>query len=224
MRWQEKAEPRRFKPVFWLSSGQLRPVPFVMGSAPRNCEQFMQRALLVIDVQDEYFNGGLKVSHPAGSLDNIIMAMDEAQKYGVAVVVVRHTSPPGGGFFQVGTPEWNLLPQVMERPHDLLLDKHLPGSFTGTGLEAWLRERKIGEVAICGYMTQVCCDTTSRQAFQRGFDVQFLSDATGTLDIKNDAGSVTAEELHRAILVTQAMRFAKVVSTAQWIQGLTSTH
>jgi nicotinamidase-related amidase len=184
----------------------------------------MQRALLVIDVQEEYFSGGLRVTHPAGSLDNILAAMDAAQTHGVAVVVVRHTAPPGGGFFQVGTPEWNILPQVMERPRDLLLDKHLPGSFTGTGLEEWLRERNIDEVAVCGYMTQMCCDTTSRQAFHRGFSVEFLSDATGTLDLKNEAGAVTAEELHRAILVTQAMRFAKVLSTAQWTQGLTSGH
>jgi nicotinamidase-related amidase len=70
----------------------------------------------------------------------------------------------------------------------------------------------------------MCCDTTSRQAFHRGFAVKFLSDATGTLDLKNEAGAVTAEELHRAILVTQAMRFAKVLSTAQWTQGLTSGH
>ncbi len=183
----------------------------------------MQRALLVIDVQDEYFHGGLPVSHPTGSLDNILAAIDAATEQGVAVVVVRHTSPPGGNFFQVGAPEWNLLPQITERPRDLLLDKSLPGSFTGTGLEEWLRKRNINEVAITGYMTQICCDTTSRQAFHRGFSVQFLSDATGTLDISNEAGSVSAEELHRAILVTQAMRFARVVTTAQWIEGLTNT-
>lgn len=190
------------------------------GVCPRKCEQRMQRALLVIDVQDEYFHGGLPVSHPAGSLDNILAAMDAASKHGVAVVVVRHTSPPGGPFFQVGDPEWNLLPQISERPRDLLLDKTLPGSFTGTGLEDWLRTRNIDEVAISGYMTQICCDTTSRQAFHRGFEVQFLSDATGTLGISNEAGAIRAEELHRAILVTQAMRFAKVSTTAQWIQEI----
>lgn len=183
----------------------------------------MQRALLVIDVQDEYFHGSLPVSYPADSLDNILAAMDAADKQGVAVVVVRHTSPSGGDFFQVGSPQWNLLPQIAERPRDLLLDKNLPGSFSGTSLEEWLRERKVEEVTISGYMTQMCCDTTSRQAFHRGFAVQFLSDATGTLDISNQAGSVSAEELHRAILVTQAMGFAKVATTAQWIQEISST-
>jgi len=69
-------------------------------------------------------------------------------------------------------------------------------------------------------MTQMCCDTTARQAFHLGFAVEFLSDATGTLDFSNQAGSITAEELHKAILITQAMRFSRVMSTQDWLKGL----
>ena len=87
-------------------------------------------------------------------------------------------------------------------------------------MESWLRERDIDTVVIAGYMTQMCCDTTARQAFHLGFAVEFLSDATGTLSFTNNAGSVTAEELHRAILVTQAMRFSKVIKTSEWIDIL----
>lgn len=95
----------------------------------------------------------------------------------------------------------------------------MPGSFTGTGLDSWLRERDIDTVVITGYMTQMCCDTTARQAFHAGFSVEFLSDATGTLAVSNEAGSVAAEELQRAILVTQAMRFSRVITTDQWVSG-----
>jgi nicotinamidase-related amidase len=103
----------------------------------------------------------------------------------------------------------------------MLIEKTLPGSFTGTQLAAWLHEREIDTVVIAGYMTQMCCDTTARQAMHMGLNVEFLSDATGTLAVKNAAGAVTAEELHRAILVTQAMRFSTVLSTAEWIARLT---
>jgi nicotinamidase-related amidase len=181
----------------------------------------MKRALLVIDVQNEYFTGRLPVTHPAGSLGNITQAMDAAPARGIPVVVVQHTVvAPDRPTFRKGTPEWALHPEVAKRPWDLLVEKTLPGSFTGTDLEAWLRERNIDTVVISGYMTQMCCDTTARQAFHLGFGVEFLSDATGTLPIANDAGSVTAEELHRAILVTQGMLFSKVMTTAQWISGL----
>ena len=68
----------------------------------------------------------------------------------------------------------------------------------------------------------MCCDTTARQAFHAGFSVEFLSDATGTLSVRNDAGSVKDEELHRAILVTQAMRFSKVLTAADWIRSISA--
>lgn len=181
----------------------------------------MPRALLVIDVQNEYFSGALPISHPPGSLDNVLRAMDAAQGRGVPIAVIQHAAAaPDAPVFRLGSPAWELHPQVAARPRDVLIDKHLPGSFTGTGLAAWLAEKGADTVVICGYMSQMCCDTTSRQAFHRGLAVEFLSDATGTLDIKNYAGAVTAQELHRAVLVTQAMRFAKVMSTAEWIAGL----
>lgn len=69
-------------------------------------------------------------------------------------------------------------------------------------------------------MSQMCCDTTARQAFHRGFKVEFLSDGTGTLNVSNYAGKVTGEELHRAILVTQALRFSEVLNTADWMARL----
>ena len=181
----------------------------------------MRRALLVIDVQNEYFSGKLPVTHPDGSLENIARAMDAATENSIPVVVIQHvTTSSDRHIFQRGSPEWELHPEVIRRPYDLLIEKNLPGSFTGTILETWLREKQIDTVVVSGYMTQMCCDTTARQAFHLGFGVEFLSDATGTLAIANEGGSITAEELHRAILVTQGMLFSKVMSTAKWIDAL----
>ena len=180
-----------------------------------------RRALLVIDVQNEYFTGRLPVTHPEGSLGNILDAMDAASASGIPVIAVQHTvTTPERPLFRKGSTEWALHPEVAKRACGLLVEKTLPGSFTGTNLEAWLRERDVDTVVISGYMTQMCCDTTARQAFHLGFGVEFLSDASGTLAVSNDAGSVTAEELHRAVLVTQGMLFSKVMTTGAWISGL----
>ncbi len=179
----------------------------------------MKRALLVIDVQNEYFTGKIPVTHPAGSLNNILSAMDFANTRGIPTIVVQHSAPPDSPVFAKGSEGWNLHPEVASRHHDHLVEKQLPGSFTGTDLEQWLRNRQIDTVVITGYMTQMCCDTTARQAFHMGIAVEFLSDATGTLSIANAAGSVTAEELHRAILVSQAMRFSKVMTAAEWMEN-----
>jgi nicotinamidase-related amidase len=177
----------------------------------------MSRALLVIDVQDEYFTGALPITHPAGHLDRILEAMDAATAAGVPVVVVQHHFPGADKpFFRKGTPGWELHPEVARRPRDLLLEKSLPGSFTNTALERWLRERDIDTVTIAGYMTHMCCDTTAREAVHRGFTVEFLSDATGTLPLSNSAGEVTAEELQRSILCAQQMLLSEVLPLATW--------
>ena len=181
----------------------------------------MKRALLVIDVQEEYFSGKLTVTYPPESLENILKAMDTAQDQEIPIIIVQHTATAENAeTFVKGTPGWELITEVSKRPYDHLVEKTLPGSFTGTDLERWLRERDIDTVTISGYMSQMCCDTTARQAFHRGFKVEFLSDATGTLKVSNYAGKVTGEELHRAILVTQAMRFGEVLNTADWMARL----
>ncbi|MBI5827796.1 MAG: cysteine hydrolase [Deltaproteobacteria bacterium] len=181
----------------------------------------MKRALLVIDIQNEYFTGKLRVSHPPGSFENILKAMDAANSHSIPIVVIRHTANAANSpVFRKGFPEWEIHPEVAKRPYDALIEKNMPGSFTGTTLERWLREMAIDTVVISGYMTHMCCDTTARQAFHMGFSVEFLSDATGTLGFTTYAGSVTAEELHRAVLVTQGMRFSKVMTTDAWIEEL----
>ena len=185
----------------------------------------MKRALLVIDVQNEYFNGKLPVSYPDGSFENILKAMDAAKERGIPVVVIQHRAiKEDSPVFRFQSPEWELHPEIASRPRDVLIEKTLPGSFTGTELEQWLRENGIDTVTISGYMTQMCCDTTARQAFHCGYKVEFLSDATGTPAFSNNAGSVTAEGLHRAILVAQAQRFSSVMKTSEWIDKLGDGH
>ena len=181
----------------------------------------MPRALIVIDVQNEYFTGAFPISHPVGHLDNILKVMDAASAAKVPTVLVRHAQPdPKSPVFCKGTKEWELHPAVADRPRDVLVDKHLPGSFTQTELDEWLKARGIDTVAIAGYMTQICCDTTARQAMHLGYKVEFLNDATGTLPVSNSAGSVTAEELHRSILVAQQMFISEVLDTTAWTMRL----
>jgi nicotinamidase-related amidase len=181
----------------------------------------MNRALLVIDVQNEFFSGKFPVTFPPQSLGKILSLMDGARAGSIPIVVIQHTPvAKDAQTFVKGTREWELHDEVAKRRFDLLLQKPLPGSFTNTNLEGWLKQRGVDTVAICGYMTQMCCDTTARQAAHLGFSVEFLSDATGTLHISNYAGTVSAEQLHSAILVTQAMRFSKVLTTGQWMDSI----
>jgi nicotinamidase-related amidase len=178
----------------------------------------MNRALLVIDVQNEYFTGALPITHPGGHLERILTVMDAAAGK-VPTVVIQHHSE-NLPIFRKESPEWALHPEIGKRPRDLLIQKTLPGSFTGTPLEAWLRERGVDTVTIAGYMTHMCCDTTARQAVHLGFKSEFLSDATGTLALSNAGGDVSAEQLHRSILAAQAQMLSEVLPAAEWIARL----
>jgi nicotinamidase-related amidase len=180
----------------------------------------MTSALLVIDVQNEYVTGDLPIAHPPveGSLERIGAAIDAAHAHGLPVVLVRHTEPdPSGGLFVAGTPAWELHDVVAGRPHDVVIDKTLPGSFTGTPLQEWLAARDIGTLTVVGYMTHMCVDTTTRQAMHLGLDVTVLDDATGTIDVSDD---LPAALVHRVELGVLGDGFASVTSTADWISSL----
>jgi nicotinamidase-related amidase len=177
----------------------------------------MKRALLVIDVQNEYFSGALPVTYPEHSLQRITQAIDAANEAAIPVVLIQHAETEGT-IFSKGSAAWQLHPEIAQRKHEILIEKNLPGSFTGTPLEAWLREHGIDTVVVSGYMTQMCCDTTARQASHLGFTVEFLSDATATLEFSNSEGTVDAQHLHNTTLIVQQSGFSQVKSTREWIE------
>jgi len=182
-----------------------------------------RRALIVIDVQNEYFAGGnLPIEFPPvqDSLPNITRAMDAAHATGVPVVVVQHTAPTGAPVFDKATERWQLHPEVASRPADHRIEKGLASVFTNTGLAEWLAERGINTLSIVGYMTHNCDAATIYEAAHRGLEVEFLSDASGALPYSNAAGSASAEEIHRVFSVVFHSNFAAVVPTSEWIAAL----
>jgi nicotinamidase-related amidase len=181
-----------------------------------------RRALLVIDIQNEYFTGRLPIEHPpvTTSLPNILRAMDAAHAAKVPVIVVQHTEAAQAPVFAVGTPGWQLHDDVASRPHDHHIRKSLPSVFTNTDLGEFLSARNIDTLTVAGYMTQNCDASTVYEATHRGLKVEFLKDATGALSYANDAGHASAEEIHRVLSVIFHTRFAAVADTNSWIAAV----
>ena len=186
-----------------------------MSDAPR-------RALVVIDVQEEYVSGNLPIEYPDVqlSLRNIADAMDAASANGIPVVVVQNTSPPSAPIFSKDTPGWKLHGVVASRPHDHYVEKRLPSAFTGTDLGEWIVKHNIDTLVVVGYMTQNCDDSTIRHAVHAGIAVEFLADAAGAVSLSNRAGTVSAREIHMAYSVVLQSRFAAVMTTAEWIEAI----
>ena len=182
-----------------------------------------RRALIVIDVQNEYFAGGnLPIEYPpvADTLPNIARAMDAAKAAGVPVVVVQHTAPSGAPVFDKATERWQLHPEVARRHADHHIEKTMASAFTHTGLAEWLAERGIDTLTVAGYMTHNCDAGTIYEAAHRGLEVEFLNDASGALPYTNAVGSASAEEIHRVFSVVFHSNFAAAVSTSDWVAAV----
>jgi nicotinamidase-related amidase len=183
-----------------------------MSNAPR-------RALIVIDVQNDYVGGNLPIEFPPIelSLANIGKAMDTATAAAIPVVVVHNVLPETMPIMAKGTPGADLHATINSRPRDHYVKKDLPSAFTGTGLEDWLRSQQIDTVTVVGYMTHNCDFSTVVHAMHAGFSVEFLSDATGSVSYANRAGSASAAEIHRVFTVVMQSRFAAVMTTEEWL-------
>jgi nicotinamidase-related amidase len=161
-------------------------------------------ALVVIDAQQEYFAPLGKVVLPGGpaAAKQIARALGWARGADVPVVHVVHESRrPNAATFAPGSPTLAIVPDAAPVAGEPVMQKHLPGSFTGTGLETFLRERGIERLLITGFMTQMCVDTTARQAAHLGFQVTVLADACAAKAVTGpDGAAIDADLVHRTHL------------------------
>jgi len=179
-------------------------------------------ALIVIDVQNDYVSGRLRIEYPPlpTSLENIGRAMDAAHAASVPIIVVQNDAPETAPLFARGSTGHALHPAVASRPRSRLVRKTLPSALAETDLAAWLQQQRIDTITIAGYMTHNCVASTAIDATHRGFTVELLSDATGAVPYRNAAGEASAEDIHRVFSVVLHSRFAAVVPTAAWIDAV----
>ena len=185
-----------------------------------------RRALVVIDVQQEYFDGLLQIHHPPReeSLGNITRAMDLAIKHDLPVVVVQHEQPEGSPVFAVGSASWALHPEIEKRlqPSWKRITKDKGSVFAGTDVAEWLALQGVNTITIAGFMTNNCDLATAVDAERLGLNAEVLSDATGAIHLANEMGKVTAEVLHEVLLVLLQSNFAAVGTTQAWATSVES--
>ncbi|MFD5968968.1 cysteine hydrolase family protein [Streptomyces sp. NPDC060311] len=130
-------------------------------------------ALLVIDMQ----NTTVAMAHRAAETVAAIAGLSErARAAGVPVVTVRQRDEG----LVPGTEGWQVVPELAPREGEPVVDKTTPDSFLGTGLDETLRALGVTEVIVTGFATEVCVDTTARQALSRGYDLVVVADGHTT--------------------------------------------
>jgi nicotinamidase-related amidase len=181
----------------------------------------MTKALLIIDVQNDYFAGGrmeLVGSEAAALQASRVLAHFREQ--GQPVIHVQHVAlSPTATFFLPGTPGVDINSAVAPVGEELVVVKHRPNAFRDTQLKQILDGLDPDELVVVGMMTHMCIDTTVRAASDFGFDVTLVGDACATRDLEFKGSIAAAADVQTAYLAALDGSFAKVVLADSLIAG-----
>jgi len=181
----------------------------------------LNRALIIIDEQMDYFPGGrMELVGSEAALAATLKVLDHARKSGWRIFHIQHIAvKPGATFFVPGTPGVELHPAFKPGKDEPVVRKNFPNSFRDTGLDHDLRGAGTTAIVVCGMMTHMCVDTTVRAAFDLGFSVELVSDACATKDLSYGGKTVRAEDVQTAYLAALSGTFAKLVTGEEAIRG-----
>jgi nicotinamidase-related amidase len=174
-----------------------------------------ERALVIIDIQNDYFPGGaMELEGADAAAANASKALARARQEGVPVFHVRHLSTrPGATFFIPGTKGAEIHAAVRPLREERVIEKNFPNSFRGTELERALKDAGIKELVMAGMMTHMCVDASVRHAADLGYKVTLLGDACATRAQSFGGETVPARQVHTAFLAALNGFYAKVVPT-----------
>lgn len=172
-------------------------------------------ALLIIDIQNDYFPGGpMELEGADAASERAARALAMFRGNGLPVFHVRHLSTrPGATFFIPGTSGAEIHARVHPQAGERVIEKNFPNSFRATPLEQALKDAGVKELVIAGMMTHMCVDASVRQAADLGYKVTLLGDACATRTQTFGGESIPARQVHAAFLAALNGFYARVIPT-----------
>lgn len=184
----------------------------------------LRRALVLIDVQNEYARLPLRIRYPRlrDCMERIEQVLDAAESAGLPVVCVQHAGPPGGATFAPGGKDFELRPSIERRrtPQWKSVVKHHGSIYAGTDLAAWLHEQGVNTVTLVGFMANNCVLASAAWGEAIGLTTEVLSDAVGAINLRNRAGKVDARTVHTALMALLHSNWAAVTTADDWCRAL----
>ncbi len=167
-------------------------------------------ALLLIDIQNFYFQGGKsELVQPESASQNaskLIAAFRDAK---ALIVHVRHNSEPGG----------EIREEVRPIKGEKVISKDEVNAFKNTDLRDYLKEKGIEKIVIAGMMTHMCVEAATRAAHDFDFDVTVIHDACATRALKFGAVEISAKDVHYGTLATLSRYYAEVTDTETFLKS-----
>ncbi|WP_142716744.1 cysteine hydrolase family protein [Chryseobacterium rhizoplanae] len=179
-------------------------------------------ALLIIDVQNDYFPGGkMTLENAEQAAEKTKRILEYFRKNNLPVIHIKHISTnEGAAFFLPDTNGARINQLVLPEEDEKVITKHFPNSFRGTDLLNDLQSNKIKNLVITGMMTDVCVEATTRAAFDFGFNNTIIGDATATRNRELNGEVVKAAEVQRSFLAgisALGNLYARVINTKEFL-------
>jgi nicotinamidase-related amidase len=172
--------------------------------------------LIIVDIQNDYFPGGRMTLHEIErAAENARRLLDHFRNTGQPTVHMQHTwEDPSAPFFVAGTPGAHIHESVAPRSGEPVVVKHFPNSFRESPLLQELQRTGAKDLTICGAMSHMCIDATTRAAADLGFNCTVVHDACTARDVEFQGNKVAADDVHAAYMSALGFAYAKLLSTA----------
>lgn len=173
-----------------------------------------EAALVLIDCQNTYREGTMQLAGVEAAMIEAARLLERARAAGIPIFHIQHDAGPGSPY-DITARIGQISDEVAPKAGEAVITKHLPNSFIQTDLEQQLRAAGVTNVIFAGFMTHMCVNSTTRGAFNLGFQPTVVAAATATRDLPGSDGDViSAATLQAASLAALRDLFAVVVRTS----------
>ena len=181
----------------------------------------MNTALILIDIQNDYFPGGkMELDGPVEASLQAKKLLSVFREKGLPLIHIQHVSVrPGATFFIPDTKGIEFHENAEPLPHETVIRKNYPNSFRETSLLEYLEKESIKRLVITGMMTHMCVDATTRAAFDYGFKCTVITDACATKSLSFEHKVIPATHVHGAFLVALNNVYAQVITTGNFLSS-----
>ena len=190
-------------------------------SQQKHLQENIKAALLIIDIQNDYFDGGtMTLIDSEKASENAKLILERFRSDKLPVIHIQHIAAyPAATFFLPNTKGAEINKNVQPSDKEKVIIKHFPNSFRETDLLDYLRGKNITDLVICGMMTQMCVDASVRAAKDFGFNCILIGDACATRDLEINGQIVKAGEVQKSFLAALNSFYSKVITTRQYLDG-----
>ncbi len=180
----------------------------------------MNTGLILVDIQNDYFAGGrmeLVGMQEAGSKAGELLSLFRGKNW--PTFHIQHQSvQPGASFFLPETEGVVINDCIKPEPDEIVIQKHYPNSFRETSLLEELEKQDVKKVVICGAMSHMCIDATTRAAADHCFECTVVHDACATRDLEFSGSKINAADVHGSFMAALGAAYAQVVSLSEYRQ------